>query len=359
MKLAKNRKVLIAMAIVLALIVGASATFAWATSKNTLANEFSNEGFANGHGLVVNEPQEEFKFTIGETTTKEVNIVNTGESPMLARVSFEEMIKLLGDNGQITYENSDTLNSGMIRVPFNGSTAALAGWKTLAAAGIDATGVTIPASITVYKLDGGPMYKACCEYETGKFQLVKFDGKLNAAGDALTAATAQYAFYTEGTAKYNSWNLKHNYEPWNTEPLLGIKPADKDAGASTVNKDEITFIYASAFAGDLSDGLASYKNKWYYNPADGYFYYLGVLAGGNSTPKLLEGVRLEANANQDTWQKYEYTLVVVVEGLQATLSALTDTSIDPNSPAAGWMLNGTTNGNVLAALTAVINDFNA
>jgi len=111
MKLAKNRKFLVAMAIVLAMVIGASATFAWVTSRTQKPNEFKNEGFAKGNGLVAIEPEEEFEFTIGNTTDKHVSVLNTGESAMLARVTFEEMIKLLGNGGQVTPNSTPATTS--------------------------------------------------------------------------------------------------------------------------------------------------------------------------------------------------------------------------------------------------------
>ena len=358
MKRFQNRKVLIAAAIVLALIIATSATFAWVTSKNTLANEFKNEGFAKGHGLVVNEPEDEFLFEIGATTPKTVNVVNTGSSPMLARVTFEEMIKLLGNNGQITY-HADRADKTAVQfeVPFD--IGGLTGWTEIPGASGIAVSPALPTGVKLFRL--GSIYKAYYEYTVGtdtRYQLVKYDGKLNAAGDMLTTSSLEYAYYTEGTAVFNSWNQEHNYQPWGDPndtaayPLLynaasSTIPAGKDK--STVNATEVMLKYDE---GNFNTSAAPEQDKWFYNADDGYFYYIGVLPGGGSTPIMLTGVHLESGANQDLWQKHEYTLVVAVEGLQANKEALTDTVA--TGSAAGWQLGS---GTLLTALEAAIDAF--
>jgi len=385
MKLAKNRKVLVAIAIVLALVIGASATFAWITSRNQIANEFANEGFANGNGLVVYEDEEEFKFEIGVTTPKTVSIVNTGSSPMLARVTFEEMIKLLANDGQFVRSATSTpipaLPTGFdaagefenIRVPFD--TDALSGWT-------DVTGDVEPAiaGLTVYKLTGKDMYKASYEI-SGVAYSADFKGKLNTTTGKIVDAEVAYLFYTLPQAyTFNSWNKEHNYDvaPFNTATWInagaGYTPLDAPAATpdltsfkrSTVNPAELAMRYADGtttsfgtttnnFVSSLGGALSTYEDMWFYNEADGYFYWMGVLEGGDSTGMLLAGVHLEATANQGAWQKYEYTLIVAVEGLQANKAALIDTSIDPTSPAAGWMLSST--NPVLDALNALLDDY--
>ena len=332
MKLAKNRKVLIALSIVLALVIGASATFAWVTSRNQIANEFANEGFANS-GLVVIEPQEKFKWKeFGATEDKEVSILNTGSSPMLARVTFEEMIKLLGDNGDITYnavKADDTpAPAGLIPVAFDMDN--LAGWQTLAAVGISTSAVTIPSGVTVYKLNNAAlMFKAVYAYTVGtetRYQMVKFDGKLNADKDALTAAAFEYGWYTEGTAKYSSWNDAENYKAaaWLAKKAaataVGGKPAT--AADSVVNADDIHMVYNTGdFAAGIAGALSTYQDKWFYNAADGYFYYMGVLASGQATNDLLDAVKLLSGAD-GSYSDLNYDLTVIMDGIQNTEAAI-------------------------------------
>ena len=393
MKFAKNRKFLAAIGIVLALVIGVSATFAWVTSKTQLANEFENEGFAKSNGLVTIEEEDEFKFEIGETTDKNVSILNTSESPMLARVTFEEMIKLLGNDGQISYADANTpagakteLSLGttvnLIRVPFNHGTASLAGWTNVTSS-VTWTGGTAPTGVEVWELDGDVvMYKACYQYETDKYQVVDFEGKMQTDGTIIDG-TAQYGYYTEGTAKFNSWNAQHNYDDstmknqfigatWNPDQALnyptGTPVAYKPVATpgspndvvsylrSTVDPQEISFEWVTAnIITSLNANPALDEGKWFYNEADGYFYYIGVISGGATTEKLMTGVSLSGNADQASWQKYEYTLVVCVEGLQANVKALTDTEATGN--AAGWQLNNTSG--IYTTLSTLINAYNA
>ena len=270
-------------------------------------------------------------------------------------------------------------------MPFNNSADSLKGWTAVPSAKITLASGTLPASVTVYELDGpSVMFKACHKFnENGadKYQVVNFEGKMDASGD-IKDAIVQYCYYTEGTPRFNSWNALHNYDDraplknqfynaaWNpvqaanyTNPN-GTDPAYKPVAApgspdltsylrSTVNPAEVSFEYVNiitSFSGTPAD-----EGKWFYNKDDGYFYYIGVIPGGTATAEMLQGVNLSGNADQMLWQKYEYTLVVCVEGLQANEKALV-ASDTATGAAAGWKLPS---GDLLDTLTALCEAYNA
>ena len=361
MKLKKNRKLLVAMAIVLALVIGASATFAWVTSRTQLANEFTNEGFAASDGLIAIEEETVFKFEIGATTPKTVSVLNTGSTGMLARVSFEEMIKLLGNNGTITYTSSNTAASDAVEaVPFDIST--VASWAEIDAADITWTG-TAPTGIAIYAANPdseAPQFAVVYTDGGGKQWLAKLgDGAVyTKATGKITGATVEYGYYTKGTAEFNSWNLKNNYD-WSKLSLItglaaapytastGTTPLAADVRKSSVNPTEVGLVYDAAFSATMTGNT----DTWVY--WNGYFYWMKVIPGGGYTENLLNGVSLDGNADQKKWQKYEYALVICVEGLQATVEALTDDTATGN--AAGWQLDPTDDAALIAALTTAIN----
>lgn len=354
MKLKKNRKFLVATAIVLALVIGASATFAWVTSQAYIANEFKNTGYGNSDGLVVNEPEDTFVFDIGAKTPKSVTVLNTGTTPMFARVSFEEMIKLLDTTAIITSTTSTAPTTGfpagctVIPQPYDFSKLAT-GWA-------EVTGVTftpaLPTGMRVYKSTGGGanQYQAFAG-TAAPYQACMFSGKLNAAGTEIAVTEALFKWYVVKPAEYNSWIVSRKSpaawvnDAWNSPVVPFVHkafPTDLTTPAitnytnstvanqiGTTNKAEVTFNIVNITS-------APTANSWYYNPSDGYFYYIGLLAGGASSPLLLDGVTLEGAANPDIWQKYEYTLNVIVEGLQGTKDALSDTAA--TGAAAGWQL---------------------
>ena len=367
MKLKKNRKFLVATAIVLALIISASATFAWVTSKAYLANDFANEGYGNSDGLVVNEPQDTFEFEIGKMTDKEVSVMNTGTSNMLARVAFEEMLKLLDPTDTVQFSLGATAPAGTVPVPYDITKLPSSGWSEITASGSGVTFASavpglaaLPAGVKVYKSNAGNVYQAVYPLPATPvtYQACKLSGTYNETTKVVTVTDFGFKWYKEGAARYNSWvaraDSKFANPAWSAVPFANTKPAAKEdastvsgfiLGSSTVK--EITFKYNTAdFAATPT------ANKWYYNANDGYFYYVGVLAGGTGTPLLISGVNLDGGSNSEIWQKYEYTLGVCVEGLQATEAALTDTTA--SGAAAGWQLNATADADLIAALKTAI-----
>ncbi|MCL2299790.1 MAG: hypothetical protein FWC27_06550 [Firmicutes bacterium] len=358
MKFKKNRKALVAIAVVLALVIAASATFAWVTSKNQIPNKFENEGFAASDGLIAIEDETEFKFEVGMKTPKNVRVLNTGSAGMLARVTFEEMIKLLGNGGTITYTGSNAAAAGFEPVPFDMDT--ISAWTAVNPGDITWTG-TAPTGITVKAANitaENPQFAVVYTDGAGKAWLAKFGDSTTYTKSTgkITDAAVEYAYYTTGTAVFDSWDDAHNYAAWNAlyDPLASIagKPAAANIYKSTVGAGEVDLVYGAAFSTVAPVGNTDTWIYW-----DGYFYYMKVIPGGGYTEKLLTDVGLDlagvlTKDDLKKWQKYEYTLVVCVEGLQATEEALVDTTA--SGTAAGWQLNATADAALIAALKAAI-----
>jgi hypothetical protein len=62
-------------------------------------------------------------------------------------------------------------------------------------------------------------------------------------------------------------------------------------------------------------------NKWWYNPNDGYFYWMGVLTSGASTTPLIDSVTYSAAAD-GSYAGMDYTLNVLSDGTQAVQGAI-------------------------------------
>jgi len=375
MKLKKNRKFLVAMAIVLALVIGASATFAWVTASAQKANEFKNEGYGSAsNGMEVIENQDEFDFEpIGVKVPKEVSVINTTANPMLARVSFEEMINLLGNDGKYTWTTSaPPAAPGFSAVRYN--MANIIFWKEI-------TSVTpaLPTGVKAYTPNpdaAQPLIELVYTDASSMTWLARFDtatkpvytpnATAGLAGTITSAPAVQYAYYTNGTAFYNTWNGKDNYTAAGWQLKAGGKTSIKPAAATIVSKVGKSSLaptgtaYATAVATEAAkikfyyDVLAATavgnNAEWYYNDADGYFYYMKVIPGGGSSAMLLEALELSSAATADLWKKYEYTLVICVEGIQATKAALADAT--DLGTASGWALSGTLLTQLEAAITA-------
>jgi len=352
MKFIRNRKVVVGLSVVLALIITLSATFAWLTAKAQKENVFKNSGYSNSDFVVIDEYFPDPELKIGETNTKEVTIVNTGSEAALVRVTFEEMVKLLGNNGAITMTESSTPEAGMIPVPVNNELLTPGNGWTDITEDIDPA---VPTGIKVFKKNN--IYNGYYSYGTDpiKYQKISVSLTDNLDDTYTLKNNIKYAYYTDKAADYGSWNKQHNWAPWaEPVPLYTASSSDTPAAAeiytSSLTLDVLLKYYDEEIATTPTQG------KWYYNPNDGYFYWIGVLGGGESTDMLLSGVGIDGGANQAIWQKYEYTLIVALEVLQAHKSALTDTEAE--GTAAGWRLNNPGDATLLGALEAAIDAYN-
>ena len=65
-------------------------------------------------------------------------------------------------------------------------------------------------------------------------------------------------------------------------------------------------------------------NKWWYNPVDGFFYYIGVVEPGEATPMLLDEIYLSEVAGKD-YAYILYELTVKMDAIQATSAAVVST----------------------------------
>ena len=80
--------------------------------------------------------------------------------------------------------------------------------------------------------------------------------------------------------------------------------------------------------------------KWFYNVNDGFFYYIGIVEPGQSTPLLLDSISLKPDAQSD-YSHMAFDLTVFMDAIQATKEAVTSTV------GGGWGVN-TYGGTALA-----------
>jgi len=96
-----NKRLILTGAIVLALVLAISSTFAWFTANATVKNRLATKD-----GLANVKPQEVFvepdDWKPGQKITKEVSAINTGSAPALVRFTFEEFLKINLPAGQQT-----------------------------------------------------------------------------------------------------------------------------------------------------------------------------------------------------------------------------------------------------------------
>ena len=97
-KRTKKKPIILLLAVVMAFVMMLSATFAWFTSADGKANHFETLAMDDGSVTIFElfNPPEEWK--PGESITKNVAATNNGEADVLVRLSFEEVLRMLGND---------------------------------------------------------------------------------------------------------------------------------------------------------------------------------------------------------------------------------------------------------------------
>ncbi|MDR0531376.1 MAG: hypothetical protein LBG83_04850 [Oscillospiraceae bacterium] len=381
MKILKNRKIVILISVLLLLTIVMSATFAWITSQTYAINKIKSDGYGVGSAAVPWEVFPNDPLNIGTSVDKKVGATNTGSSPILVRLTFQELARTLANDGQEVERAEAAINgtatdtygkhpseADLIPVPQDGApyTAAGSGYiKLTAAAGApapntyDPNGITVPAGVEIYKSDAGDSFVALYPYKAwnsatsaadiDKYQAMKLEGTWNDTDDILTLTSApSFLYFTQGTWAEAQWNAKNNLKDtdaslnnaWKVKggtqtPDTTIPAALADTKNSQIGSVELKYTDANIAAAPAP------ADQWYYNPTDGYFYYLARLDATKSTVGLLEGLTLPGSAT-NAYLSHEYELAVIVEGIQATEEAVTD--------AAGWNISDATLAGVLKGL---------
>jgi alternate signal-mediated exported protein len=328
---ARSRKAAVVISSVLAIIIALSATFAWVTSSFTKVNHFENQGYITDGTVVVNEddfePPEEWQ--PGQTIDKKVSVTNTGAGDVLVRVSYDELLNILGDNGNVTYTNIVVPGADKIQANTDITAYVSANWTEFASAKItssvggdydldDLTGDGITptkANLHILKSTNGDALVAYYEYAPGKYQSVKVKGHtVSVAGDEIEITEElDFAYFTAGSDVYAAWSGAFLNTAWSGQTnSLGAIPATT---ATSALNSAITLQYTGSFL----DTLAT--DSWYYNAQDGYFYYIGIVESGTSTAGLLESVTLLGNAS-GAFKNVSYDLAITVEAIQADVQIL-------------------------------------
>jgi len=82
---------------------------------------------------------------------------------------------------------------------------------------------------------------------------------------------------------------------------------------------------------DFGADPSAAAGKWWYNQADGYFYFIGLVEPATASPLLLSAVSLDTSAGSD-YSHTKFDLTVVMTAIQATAAAVTASD--------GWNLSG-------------------
>jgi hypothetical protein len=263
----------------------------------------------------------------GQAVTKQAAVTNNGMNSVLARVSFEESLSLLG----AAQSTAAAFKAGDQTVPqFFNAQGYLSDpeWKEIPAV-FSGTVTGVPTGVTVRvkavkDAQGGTSYAFVAWSDisvdpfTGKAQRVTADFK--AAGNDLTASNTKYWAFDRKPAVDVKWPA--------SKPLAtALTKSVADPGSPK----QIGFEYGNL--GALQNQTPQ-AGTWWYNQADGWFYYIGLLKSGELSPLLLKSVTLdEAAGSEYAGLSYDLTLNLdVLQPVEAALTSAQGWGLPSNSP---------------------------
>lgn len=313
--LRKNKKFVTGASAALTLLMLAAGTFAWFSAQDSVDNEFKTSGIPDGSVKVweIFDEEEAEKATPGTAVQKDVGVSNLGESDVFVRASFEEMVHKFKNDGAAQPNltvfkeaakkaDADLFANGgtFMPVPVTDTTS----WTTAAAEGFTVTGV--PAGVTVYVKEIAAS-ATLSEYavlavsdQNGK---VSADWTIDSTAKTITAANVTYDYYEKDTVQTFNWTAG---------PLF--------VGTGDIGRFESDNLITLQYH-DANITATPTADKWYYNAADGWFYYVGIVPSGTVSPLLMTSVTLDKSAG-NSYMYMDYTLQVKTEALQGTAEAI-------------------------------------
>lgn len=372
MKLSKKnkKKVILGAVGALALMTVLSGTFAWLNYQDQRINRFKTQQITDG-SVTINEnftPPE--KWVPGTTIPKEVSVSNTGNENVLARISYEEVLNVLKEGGAQELKATPAASAADLPVKFNAN--AYADYARIPASAITVTGGgTLPADLVVKGketfdpqtgLSGTYAFYYIYDKTAGKEKYQKVTAELSIAsmgseGSANTYTINNVNYHTyKGTEnivkdwagdhtilgkKGEKYGVSYDY----TAETLGVTlPSKTPASATNVptavpslkGANYVGNIQADANLANATGGkiLVTYgtlataptqptdNKKWYYEPSDGYFYYLAEIKSGETTKDLIKEVTLDGTAGE-SYADVIFDLIVNLESIQAVKEAIT------------------------------------
>jgi len=335
----KNKKLMLGLAVALAIVMTLSGTFAWFTTQQSAINKFKTDSIADGSVNLVEvfTPPEDWR--PGETIVKDVSVVNNGEGDVLVRVSFEEVMRALS----VPAIASGSAYAGGTAIPQTSNIAAYTsanGW-TAPGAGYTVSGLPAGVTMLMKTATSGSGSSLRYAYSFFFFAPVSYNGntvnqKVTAdvavsgtpGNITLTVSNAQFYAFAGVTTTTAAWaNFAVPTLPTYTPPLSATPavrpladiswPATDMPGGVTAAGKMIEIIYGSPA------GLSTITpNTWFYNAADGFFYYIGKLESGAMSTSLITALVMDDNAGLE-YASMEFDLVVNMEAIQNTYAAIT------------------------------------
>jgi len=334
----KRKTAILAGAIVLALVMGLSTTFAWFAADDSVKNKLATKD-ALANVSIQETFVEPDDWKPGQTITKEVAVVDTGSAPALARITFEELLKVnLPPAGEPAAFNTTMETAGKRPVLFDNALYAGPDWfqvtvtPNAAKGGISLAGNYAPVqvwaryeapsvgsgssgsySFAMWAPIGGTAYD-------GQLQSISYTRAWENADKVLTLSDIKYLTYQGEAEATADWTAD---KPLVADIGKSVAETKLNATAPTTGKypNNLQLNYANVITA-FSANPADDAGKWYYNAADGYFYYIGLAAPGAATSSMLQSLLLKNTADSEYYSNMTFELTVIMNAIQHTQDAV-------------------------------------
>lgn len=385
----KKKKALLGLAALAAIVALVSGTYAWDVIKDQRINRVSTRQLSDPDSVkIVENWSPPKKWTPGTTAVKEVQVSNTGDTPVLVRVSFEEVLKQLASFGKETdaaaaYDKAKIAltDDVPVEVTINETALQADGWVDIStkAKVTGTTKVFARGKAEADTINNGVNFSyevmAFNNYDTGKYQKTVIDLKLKSnptAGQTVDqwdwdgeGKAVKYRVYAGGY-KYSmanwttdkvsdllntagtKYSVEYDYTPAGTgmtadaikaaietakKPTAAVVAAEQDKLPAMLNANlpkegnaagdslQINFTDKLKALPTLEDKKGF--DQWFYNEADGYFYYLKKLGTGKTTEQLLKSLTLDNKANE-AYINMTYDLIVKSDAVIADADAVSE-----------------------------------
>lgn len=321
----KNKKVLVASAILAAMIV-ASSSFAWFTSKDEVVNRLTAE---NKYAVTVTENFEpQSNWIPGQVVKKEAGAINTGNIDAFVKLTLSNEMALT------TYDTPEAFTAENVGKYVTLSADEV---KSLQAGGR----LACKAGTTVAEADKrtGTGFVPTA----GEAGLYIFE-RVTAYNDDGSVKTLTYSgYYFDGTDKYYSL-AEINHESDTFSATVQTKKTEKVTPTLAYDKTNSKLV-ATHGDGDakITINIALDTANWY-NDNTTEFYYNHILAAGAETGDLVKSVQIDSSVKNKAYINMDYSLKVTADSVQVTQDTTKTTAVNES----GWALKATATGSDVA-----------
>ena len=249
--------------------------------------------------------------------------MNSGNYDSMIRASFKEVLGKLTDASSKVSADSTILNGKTKKEIYlypMGDAASTGTWqdsivdaRELVITDGDYAGTyTLKAKEQIITNAAGSTYRYVSYWDNGTDQYYAKVGTYSRdAAGKITPTTAEFKYVDLAVVPVNMDWTNPTYQPTFTVDANGLATID------SASDKMIKLKFVNLASTPTTD-------KWYYNAADGYFYYVGKIAEGQETPQLLNSVYLDSAADT-SYSKVTFDLIVDATGIQAAKEAVDST----------------------------------